>query len=104
MVESARVGGSVLPSWPRRRSVTGEMAVSAEFTRRDFLNATLLASGGALLGGASPLELLAAARDLDFDGYGGIGDYARANGNTLAVLTEGHKIRTGVDDRIPART
>jgi spermidine dehydrogenase len=64
------------------------------FTRRDFMNATLLASGAALLGGASPRELLA-ARDLDFafDGYGGIGDYARANGDTLAVLTEGHKIR-----------
>jgi len=72
------------------------------FTRRDFLNATLLASGSALLGAASPRELLA-ARDADFDGYGGIGDYARANGNTLAVLTEGHKIRDGVYDRVPAR-
>src|ERR1051325_4896601 len=72
------------------------------FTRRDFLNATLLASGSALLGAASPRELLA-DRDADFDGYGGIGDYARANGNTLAVLTEGHKIRDGVYDRVPAR-
>src|SRR5258707_725847 len=72
------------------------------FTRRDFLNATLLASGSALLGAASPLELLAAG-DADFDGYGGIGDYARANGNTLAVLTEGHKIRDGVYDHVAPR-
>ncbi len=76
--------------------------MSELFTRRDFLNATLLASGGTLLCGSSPLELLA-ARDLDFDGYGGIGDYARANGDTLAVLTEGHKIRDRVYDRISAR-
>ncbi len=72
------------------------------FTRRDFLNATLLASGGALLGASSPLELLA-GRSADFDGYGGIGDYARANGNTLAVLTEGHKIRDRVYDRVAPR-
>lgn len=75
----------------------------ASFTRRDFLNATLLASGGALLGGASPLELLAAAGARDFDGYSGIGDYAGANGDTLAVLTEGHKIRDRAYARVPPR-
>src|SRR5260221_11874682 len=72
------------------------------FTRRDFLNATLLASGSALLGAASPLELLAAG-NADFDGYGGLGDYARANGNTPGGLTEGHKIRDGVYDHVAAR-
>jgi spermidine dehydrogenase len=76
--------------------------VPPPFTRRDFLNATLLASGGTLLGGATPLELLAVS-DRDFDGFGGIGDYARAHGNSLAVLTEGHKIRDGVYARVPAR-
>ena len=70
----------------------------AAFTRRDFLNATLLASGSALLNAAPPLELLA-AREADFDGYSGVGDYAGANGNTLAVLTEGHKIRDRVYER-----
>jgi spermidine dehydrogenase len=75
----------------------------APFTRRDFLNTTLLASGSALLGAASPLELLAAAGAREFDGYSGIGDYAGANGNTLAVLTEGHKIRDRVYERVPAR-
>ena len=74
----------------------------APFTRRDFLNASLLASGGALLEGVSPRDLLA-AREPGFDGYGGVGDYARAHGNSLAVLTEGHKIRDGAYARVPAR-
>ena len=59
-------------------------------TRRDYLNSTLLASGSILLSGLSPRDLL--AKD-DWDGYGGIGDYARSNGNTFDVLTDGHKIR-----------
>src|SRR5262245_153360 len=71
------------------------------FTRRDFLDATLLASGGALLGGSSPLELLG-VREADFDGYSGVGDYARANGNTWAVLAQGHMLRDHAYDRVPA--
>src|SRR3954468_355654 len=77
-------------------------AMSQDFTRRDFLNATLLASGGALLGGASPVELLA-SQATEVDGYGGMGDCAHANGNTWAVLLEGHKIRDRVYERVPAR-
>ena len=42
-------------------------------SRRDYLNSTLLASGGLLLGSACPLDLLA---ENDWDGYGGVGDYA----------------------------
>jgi len=75
----------------------------AAFTRRDFLNATLLASGSALLGGASPRELLALSRAAEFDGYGGVGDYAHANGNTWAVMNEGHRIRDHAGDRVAAR-
>jgi spermidine dehydrogenase len=71
-------------------------------TRRDFLNATLLASGGALLDGVTPLQLLAGRR-ADWDGYGGVGDYARANGDTFEVLSEGHKIRDRVYARAPAK-
>lgn len=36
-------------------------------TRRDYLNSTFLASGSLLLGGATPMDLL--AKD-DWDGYG----------------------------------
>ncbi len=72
-------------------------------TRRDFLNASLLASGGLLLNGASPASLLAAKQaDDDWTGYGGVGDYANSNGNTTAVLEAGHQIRDGAFDRFPA--
>ncbi len=61
--------------------------------RRDFLNSTLLASGSILLGGVTPLQLLA---ESDWTGFGGIGDYARSNGNTYDVMTAGHAIRDHV--------
>lgn len=61
--------------------------------RRDFLNATLLAAGSALLAAGSPFELL--ARE-DWTGYGGVGDYADSNGNTYEVMTAGHEIRDRV--------
>jgi len=64
--------------------------------RRDFLNATLLAAGGALLGPLTPAELLGSASEDDWSGYGGVGDYARSHGNTLEVMTAGHQIRSGV--------
>src|SRR6202050_2744887 len=58
-------------------------------TRRDYLNSTLLASGSLLLGGATPMDLL--AKD-DWDGYGGVGDYASSNGNTLQVIADAHRM------------
>jgi spermidine dehydrogenase len=72
-------------------------------TRRDFLNATLLASGSVLLNPISPAELWAVnAADDDWTGYGGVGDYAKSNGNTTAVMETGHQIRDGVFDQLPA--
>ena len=78
-----------------------------DITRRDFLNATLLASGGMLLNPVSPAQLLAANaepgfRQDDWTGYGGIGDYANSNGNTLPVLEAGHQIRDGEFESLPA--
>jgi spermidine dehydrogenase len=58
-------------------------------TRRDYLNSTLLASGSLLLGGATPMDLL--AKD-DWDGYGGVGDYASSNGNTFEVIADAHRM------------
>src|SRR5258705_4524851 len=66
-----------------------------KITRRDFLGSTLLGAGAALLGGATPAQILAASAQDDWTGYGGIGDYRRANGNTLEVLQAGHKMRDG---------
>jgi spermidine dehydrogenase len=96
-------------------------------TRRDFLNSSLLASGGLLLASTSPKQLLAARtnraaksgarpsantngaspdvaspRQDDWTGYGGVGDYANSNGNTAAVLEAGHQIRDGVFESLPA--
>src|SRR3954452_8523280 len=62
--------------------------MDSSITRRDFLGATLLGSGAALLGNATPLDILA-EKD-DFTGYGGVGEYSRSNGNTFEVLNAGH--------------
>jgi spermidine dehydrogenase len=70
-------------------------------TRRDYLNSTLLASGSMLLGGATPMDLLAKE---DWDGFGGVGDYAASNGNTFEVLSDAHRmIRDHAFDRAPAK-
>lgn len=54
----------------------------------------------------SPADLLAekAATNPASDGwtgYGGIGDYATSNGNTLGVLEAGHQIRDGAFESLP---
>jgi spermidine dehydrogenase len=94
------------------------LGMDERMTRRDFLNSTLLASGGALLAPIAPAELLRAGgsksslrtsggsgapvSDDDWTGYGGVGDYADSNGNTTAVLEAGHQIRDGVFNSLPA--
>jgi spermidine dehydrogenase len=72
------------------------LGMNQPMCRRDFLNSTLLAAGGALLGPLTPQQLLATANESDWTGYGGVGDYANSNGNTLEVITAGHQIRSGV--------
>jgi len=80
------------------------LGLNQPICRRDFLNSTLLAAGGALLGPLTPEQLLAdAAAASEWTGYGGEGDYANSNGNTLAVMTAGHQIRAGVfDNSLPS--
>jgi spermidine dehydrogenase len=93
------------------------LAMESNITRRDFLNASLLASGGALLNSISPAELLRAkvaekrgfgsttnSMEDDWTGYGGVGDYANSNGNTTAVFEAGHQIRDGLFESLPAST
>ena len=84
------------------KEFAGDRALGMEsaITRRDFLESTLLASGAALFGAASPAQLLAAqsrneSAAGDFNGFGGVGEYATSNGNTWDVLSAGHKIRDG---------
>lgn len=71
--------------------------------RRDFLNSTLLAAGSVLLGPLTPHQLLA-TKDDEWTGYGGVGDYANSNGNTLEVMSAGHQIRNGTFHALPAET
>ena len=73
------------------------LGMDQNISRRDFLNSTLLASGGMLMTSVSPMQLLAEGGD--WTGYGGVGDYSGSNGNTLEVLTAGHRIRDGEFDR-----
>ena len=60
-----------------------------DVSRRDFINGTLVGAGAALLGAGAPVCAAGRApagklKDL-WTGYGGVGDYANANGNVAAV-------------------
>jgi spermidine dehydrogenase len=81
-----------------------KLGLNSRITRRDFLNSSLLGSGTALLSAACPMHSFpfaqaqaepgaAAAPQDDFSGYGGVGDYQEANGNTLPVMQAAHRIR-----------
>jgi spermidine dehydrogenase len=79
------------------------LGMNAPISRRDFLNSTLIASG-ALLTPRPPADILsqAVAQGDEWTGFGGVGDYARSNGNTLQVMIDGHQIRDRVFERLPA--
>ena len=78
-------------------------------TRRDFVGGTLLGTGAALLGMHSPAAMREAqAKEYalgktmplplqgltsKWTGPGGIGDYAKSNGNTHEVVNAGHAVR-----------
>jgi len=76
--------------------------MDSPITRRDFLGSTLLGAGAALLDGLTPAQILGATAEDDWTGYGGIGDYRYANGNTLEVLQAGHKMRDGAYSSLSA--
>src|SRR6202050_2903026 len=83
----------------RKKREDKTLGMDEQVSRRDFLNATLLASGGLLMGSTTPLELLSAD---DWTGYGGVGDYRRSNGNTYEIVQAGHRIRDGEFQALPA--
>jgi spermidine dehydrogenase len=79
----------------------------SKIMRRDFLNASLLGAGAALLRMPAPAQQTNRAPDAPvsgsaFTGYGGAGDYATSNGDPWPVLEAGHKIRTGAYDPLAA--
>src|SRR5438128_2781904 len=71
------------------------LGMNAPISRRDFLNGVLLTGAGLLLHNKAPSISPADA----FNGYGGIGDYARSNGNTWEVLSAGHAMRDGAFEK-----
>src|ERR1051325_10153155 len=71
-------------------------------SRRDFLNGTLFASAGLVLGRHVRLPFTISPADA-WDGYGGVGDHAHAHGNTYDVMTAGHRLRDGGFERAIAR-
>jgi spermidine dehydrogenase len=70
------------------------LGLGSPITRRDFVGATLVGSGAMLLGMARPLR--AQGLTNDWNGYAGIGDYARSNGNVASVVNAAHGIRDGL--------
>jgi len=91
------------------------LGLDARITRRDFVNGTLVGAGSVLLG-AAVSDATAGAKNArakpqtkgskttgadaedTFTGYGGVGDYAKANGNTWPVVQAAHRIRDGIYD------
>ena len=86
-------------SWSRDDK---ELGLDRPITRRDFLGATLVGSGAGLLAmnapgctsaerssSPPPSEILGP----DWTGPGGVGDYARSNGNTHEVVNAAHSVR-----------
>jgi spermidine dehydrogenase len=78
------------PRGPERR----RLGLDARITRRDFVNGVLVGAGAAVLDAAASAAAPATGEDT-FTGYGGVGDYARANGNTWPVVQAAHRLRDG---------
>lgn len=88
------------------------LGLNARITRRDFVNGALVGAGASMLGASAsnvamasgearpstPSEPATRARTVGedtFTGYGGVGDYAQANGNTWPVVQAAHRLRDG---------
>ena len=73
------------------------LGMRESISRRDFVNGALLAGAGLAFGRytQTPPRSPAAA----WDGYGGVGDYARAHGNMYDVIRVAHRMRDGDFER-----
>ena len=76
------------------------LGMNEPVSRRDFINGSLAAGAGLWLGGRMPM--LDAAGDA-WTGYGGVGDYARSNGNTYDVMSVAHAMRDGRFEKAAGR-
>ena len=72
--------------------------LSSKITRKDFIKTTLIGSGAALLNMPAPAQargMMQRLQSQDWNGYAGVGDYSRSNGNTWEVVSAAHSIRDG---------
>ncbi len=79
-----------------------------DVTRRDFVKGTLIGTGATLLTMPPPLSAVSTLSDSPklqsteaiqpWNGYPGVGDYARSNGNTESVRAGAHLLRDGKID------
>jgi spermidine dehydrogenase len=75
------------------------LGLDRNITRRDFIGATLVGSGAILLG--APAPAFSQGLPSTWNGYAGIGDYSRSNGNIASVVNAAHGIRDGLyEDKI----
>jgi spermidine dehydrogenase len=75
-------------------SAERDLGLDASITRRDFLDATVLAAGAALLQlPPPPVRHASAQPNAAWEGFGGVGDYARSHGNTWEAVTTAHRLR-----------
>ena len=111
-----------MPDDSRLSSDDRALGMGRSITRRDFVNNTLVGTGGALLAASAPLALGAcgpggepgagaastagAPRPVsdDWSGYGAVGDYASSSGNTREVMEAAHRLRDGVYATLPPET
>lgn len=77
-----------------QRSAARSLGLDRNITRRDFVGATLIGTGAILLG--APAPAFAQGLSSSWNGYAGIGDYSRSNGNIASVVNAAHGIRDGI--------
>ena len=70
------------------------LGLQSSITRRDFIGSSLIGSGAMLLGAAAPA--FAQGLTSAWNGYAGVGDYSRSNGNIASVVNAAHGIRDGI--------
>jgi spermidine dehydrogenase len=88
----------------RARDASGErLGMNEPISRRDFINGTLAASAGLWLGGRAPSGFVTPWMADEWTGYGGVGEYARSNGNTYEVMSVAHAMRDGKFEQKIAR-
>jgi len=77
-----------------RHNEARSLGLDRQITRRDFVGATLIGSGAILLG--APAPAFSQGLPTSWNGYAGIGDYSRSNGNIASVVNAAHGIRDGI--------